>query len=488
MNKVDVYYNEKNKYYLTTDFPVMVCNDSVVQLSDEMVNILKLVGHTGISLNDLIIRSIEMYPQIDVKKIITRLITVGAITSYKKKYTWPINDFGGSLIGDEEIEAVRGVLKSKVLHRYNEINLNDLQTDKYCQCSLFEKKIALKIGMKYGMALNSCTSALECATKGLGLGENDKIIVPAYTYIGTVSALMHCGAIPMICDIDDSLMLSPKAVETILEKNKDIKAIVVVHLRGMTARMKQLVEISRKNNIPIIEDCAQAFGSMYNGKCVGSFGDVSCFSFHQHKVITCGEGGAVLTNDEKIFHRMRLFSDASRLYANKGYLPGFAGHNYRMSEMEAAIGLIQLKRFSEIEKKLKELYSVFLNNIISNSIFTIQKNDDLNGCIPQAIYLTACDKETAMKISNYLFEQGIDAGLCFINGVISRDIYIYWPYVLERGKNFYGAVQPDEICKSTLDILERTIEITLGIKLTKKDIHNLCNELNNYTKKLDKYK
>ena len=231
------------------------------------------------------------------------------------------------LVGEDEAKAVREVLLSG---RY----VSGLKVE------AFEKAFAKYIGVQYGVAVNSGTAALHIALEALGVGRGDEVIVPPLTFFATVSSVLYLGAVPVFADIDlDGLCLSP---ESVLEKiTPKTKAIVPVHLFGAAAKMKEFVEIGAEKGIPVLEDCAQAHGSEYSGKRVGGFGAAGAFSFFATKHMTTGEGGMITTNDRKLSelaktirnHGMEGRDDHVRL-----------GYNNRMTEMEAAMGLVQLRK------------------------------------------------------------------------------------------------------------------------------------------------
>ncbi len=234
-------------------------------------------------------------------------------------------------VGEEEIAAVREVLLS----------------GKYVsgeKVQAFEEAFAEYIGVRYAVAVNSGTAALHIALEALGVGEGDEVIVPPLTFFATVSSVLYHRAIPVFADIDlDDLCLSPEAVEQTVTKRT--KAIVPVHLFGAAAKMDEILDLGHKRKIPVLEDCAQAHGSEYSGKRVGGFGAAGAFSFFATKHMTTGEGGMITTND-------RDLADLARTIRNHG-MKGREdhvrlGYNNRMTEMEAAMGLVQLGKLESL--------------------------------------------------------------------------------------------------------------------------------------------
>ena len=166
-----------------------------------------------------------------------------------------------------------------------------------------EPAFAELIGVKHCLAVNSCTSALVCAYRALGIGAGDEVIVPAYTFFATAATVVAANAIPVIVDVDETLCLDAAAAEKAISKRT--KAIVPVHMRGAPAQMDAILDVARRKGIPVVEDVAQAGGGSFQGKRLGSLGTMGCFSFDYYKVHASGEGGFVTTNDEWLYTRAR---------------------------------------------------------------------------------------------------------------------------------------------------------------------------------------
>jgi dTDP-4-amino-4,6-dideoxygalactose transaminase len=250
---------------------------------------------------------------------------------------------------DEEINAVNNVLKS------NKVNY---WTGK--ECKEFENEFSIWSKSKYSISLANGTVALEIALDSLKIRSGDEVIVTSRTFIASISAIIKAGAIPVFADIDsESQNISAKSVSRRITKNT--KAIVCVHLAGWPCDMDDIMQIAKSHGLSVIEDCAQAHGAMYKGRAVGSIGHVGCWSFCQDKIMTTGgEGGMITTNDELLWKHMWALKDHGKSYdkvnkvaASEGYrwLHDSFGSNYRMTEMQAAIGRIQLKRMNEWHSK-----------------------------------------------------------------------------------------------------------------------------------------
>ncbi len=217
----------------------------------------------------------------------------------------------------------------------------------------FEKEFAKIHGIKYAVATTSCTTALHMALTALGIGPGDEVIVPSFTWIATANAVEYVGARPVFCDIEpDTYNISVKNLEPLI--TSWTKAVIPVHLFGLCADMDKLMPMCKKHQVYIIEDAACAIGASVNGKKSGSFGNIGCFSFHPRKIVTTGEGGMCTTNDEALARRLislrnhgASIPEEKRCLGDNPYImPDFKilGYNYRMTDLQGAIGLVQLSR------------------------------------------------------------------------------------------------------------------------------------------------
>jgi dTDP-4-amino-4,6-dideoxygalactose transaminase len=237
-------------------------------------------------------------------------------------------------IGTMELEAVAEVLQS-----------GEYISGKRVEA--FENHFANYIGVKDAIAVNSGTSALHIALEAMGIARGDEVIVPPITFFATISSVLYLGAIPVFADIDlDDLCLSPESVEAqITEKTK---AMIPVHLFGVSAKMEPLLKLSGRHGIPILEDCAQAHGTEYFQKKVGAFGEAGAFSFFATKHITTGEGGIIATNNMDLAEKARIIRNHGMMGRD---IHVVLGYNNRMTEIEAAMGLVQLKKLDALNQK-----------------------------------------------------------------------------------------------------------------------------------------
>lgn len=227
----------------------------------------------------------------------------------------------------------------------------------------FERLFAEFIGTKYAIATTSCTTALHLSLIGLGVGPGDEVIVPSFTFVATANAIEYTGATPVFCDIDlDTLNID---FEEVLKKiSRKTKAIIPVHLFGLSAEMKPMMDFAKRYGLHLIEDAACGLGSYYHGKHVGMFGDVGCFSFHPRKAITTGEGGMIVTGDQNLMITFKSLRDhgASKSDLDRhvdlggSILPAFnqLGYNYRLTDIQGALGVAQMKAVSKIVTARRE--------------------------------------------------------------------------------------------------------------------------------------
>lgn len=237
----------------------------------------------------------------------------------------------------------------------------------------FEKLFANYIGTDYAVSVNSCTAALHLAMRALNIGPGDEVIVPVLTFAATANAPLFVSAKPVFADIDEKTFnISAKEIEEKITKKT--KAIVVVHYGGQPCNMKEIMEIAEDHNIKVVEDCAHALGAVYQGRKTGSFGTIGCFSFYPTKIITTLEGGMATTNDEKIARKIQVLKEHGMTrgaLAREKEITWYydvvdLGYNYRLNEIQAALGISQLKRIDTInDKRIKaaRYYTKKLNEI-----------------------------------------------------------------------------------------------------------------------------
>lgn len=225
----------------------------------------------------------------------------------------------------------------------------------------FENSFASYSGCSYGVSTNSGTTALHLAVASLGIDEKDEVLVSSLTNMATFFAVLYEGAKPIPIDIEpDTLNINPALIEDRI--NERTKAVLVVHIFGHPVDMDPILNIARKHKLYVIEDCAEAHGALYNGRKVGSLGDIGCFSFYANKIITTGEGGMLVTNNEEIANKARYLKSLAFGTENK-FMHRDIGFGYRMTNIQAAIGCAQLKKIDEIIDKKRKIAHYYNQNL-----------------------------------------------------------------------------------------------------------------------------
>jgi 8-amino-3,8-dideoxy-alpha-D-manno-octulosonate transaminase len=268
---------------------------------------------------------------------------------------------GYELWSDKERKEVNDVLQTGILMRYG----FDGPRKGIWKSKELEEAICKTFGSKYAQLTSSGTSALTTALSALGIGYGDEIITPTFTFVASFESILSVGAVPVFVDVDDTLTLNPDAVRKAITPKT--KAIMPVHMCGSMADMDALVAICKEHKLILLEDACQSIGASYKGKALGTIGDAGTFSFDFVKIMTCAEGGAVMTNREDLYIKSDGYTDHGHEHkgADRGAdLHPFIGYNYRISELHAAVGLAQIKRLPEFLAIQKKNHAL-LKNILA---------------------------------------------------------------------------------------------------------------------------
>ena len=375
------------------------------------------------------------------------------------------------IIGDEEVDAVRRVIESGQLFRYR--GGEGGETD------LFEAAWSEKIGVKHAIAVTSGTAALTCGLVGFGVGPGDEVIVPGYTFMATAAAVLAVGAVPIIAEIDESLGLDAADVEKKI--NPRTKAIIPVHMRGLPANMDAIMAVANKHGVKVLEDACQADGGSYKGKRLGSIGHAGGFSFNHFKIITCGEGGAVVTDDEDTYYRALVHHDSGSVFrdhASAVRIPFFVGWNFRMNEILAAILRVQVTRLDGILAKLRAEKRLMMEELANETAFRLSPVNDIEGDCGVTLGMLFDTEAEARGFGSRLEELGVGCGSPYDSG-----IHVYWNW--EPIMNQSGAHHPmrdaykltdvkyeysTDMCPNTKNILARTICIDTSLNRSKDDL------------------
>ncbi|HPS52166.1 MAG TPA: DegT/DnrJ/EryC1/StrS family aminotransferase [Phycisphaerae bacterium] len=288
---------------------------------------------------------------------------------------WP-NEFPGVYwLDDKEATAVLDVVKNGSLFRYY-----GLKAPKYVD--KYESLSKEYYGCKYTLGINSGTGALSTALSALQIGPGCEVIVPAFLWVATVGAVVQANAIPVICEVDESFTMDPIDLEKKITPNT--KLIIPIHMAGSPCNMEAIMKIARKHKIAVLEDCAQCNGGEFKGQKVGTFGDMGIFSLQLNKNMTCGEGGLIITNDEKLYYRAFAAHDMGLIRVN-GRLatpPEYAlswGQGRRMSELCGSVASEQIQKLPQITQKMRESKNRIKNLLKNVSRLSFRKLTDVEG-------------------------------------------------------------------------------------------------------------
>jgi 8-amino-3,8-dideoxy-alpha-D-manno-octulosonate transaminase len=315
---------------------------------------------------------------------------------------------GFELFGESEKSHVQDVLDSGVLMRYG----FDGMRNNHWKALELEEALAKRMHSKYAQVVSSGTAALTVALASAGIGAGDEVIMPTFTFVASFESILALGAIPILVDVDDTLTLDPIAVEKAITSKT--KVVMPVHMCGSMADLKALKAICDKNNLLLLEDACQAIGGSFDGKPLGSYGDLGCFSFDYVKTITCGEGGAVITNNEEYKLNADHYSDHGHDHIgnNRGAeTHPFLGYNFRISELNAAVGCAQLERLDSFLEIQEEHYNIIRKEIETLSNVALRRVP--NGGIENYSFISFFlpSQELAKKAHTALGDAGVDA--CF---------------------------------------------------------------------------
>jgi len=313
---------------------------------------------------------------------------------------------GFELFGAAERKEVNDVLDNGVLMRYG----FDGMRNGHWKAKALESALEDQMQVKHAQLVSSGTAAVSIALAAAGIGAGDEVIMPTFTFVASFEAIMMLGAIPILVDIDETLTLDPKAVKAAVTSKT--KAVMVVQMCGSMGDLDALSAICAENNLVFIEDACQAIGGSYKNKPLGSIGDLGCFSFDFVKTITCGEGGAVITNNTKYYEHADHFSDHGHDHIGNdrgAESHPFLGYNFRISELHAAVGLAQIKRLDDFVGIQKKHYTIIREALAVLPEITFRAVPE--GGVESYAFLNFFlpDAETASKVSLAFKANGIDA-------------------------------------------------------------------------------
>lgn len=379
-------------------------------------------------------------------------------------------------MGQEEKDAVARVIESGQLFKVNKGPLQEVQN--------FEKELKEKLGAEHTILMTSGQGALVSALVGMGIGPGDEVIVPAYTYIATAMAVVAAGAVPVIAEIDETLMIDPSDVEKKITSRT--KAVIPVHMRGFPCDMDRLTAIAKKHGIKILEDACQADGGSYKGKYLGTIGDAGALSFNYFKIISAGEGGALLTDNKEIFERALIYHDSSAVafFGNQMEdfsVEPFCGTELRTNEITAAILREQLKKLDGILADLRRNKKKLMELLAPHFKF-IPMNDPEGDC---ATTLTL-QFDAAEEAERFAERSPIKATVPINTG---KHVYTAWAPILEKKGAAHPLMNPfnlpansfasfdKDCCKKSLEILKKAVHLNVDPDWTEEEIKTIATQL-----------
>ena len=348
-------------------------------------------------------------------------------------------------IGEKEIEYVDDAVKSGWVSSHGKY------IDK------FEKGFSKFIGTEYGLTVSNGTAALHLALSALGITTGDEVIVPDLTFISPVNAVLYCNATPVLCDIDkNNWCIDPNKIRGLITDKT--RAIIVVHLYGNSADMDQIMDIAKKHKLYVIEDTAESLGTTYKGKKLGSIGDIGCFSFYGNKTMTTGEGGFCTTNNKELYEKMIILRDHG-MTSKKRYWHEFIGYNYRMTNLQAALGVAQLERINYFIARKHEIGKIYSERL-KNMVTLHPEGIDYNGTYWLYSILMKNENERN-DLMAFLYKNGIDTRRFFY------PVHVMPPYK-KYAKGEYLV---------SMDISKKGLNLPSGVKLQNGEIEYICSKI-----------
>jgi dTDP-4-amino-4,6-dideoxygalactose transaminase len=370
--------------------------------------------------------------------------------------------------GAEEQQAVAAVLDRGCLFRY---------LDGAVEVDAFEAELAARMRVPHAMLTTSGTAAIICGLAAAGVGPEDEVLIPSYGFVADVIAVLAVGAVPVVCDIDETLMMDAAGLER--RRSSRTRAVLPVHMNGFVADMAPIMAFARQHGLAVVEDACQSIGATYRGQQVGTLGDAGAFSFNQAKIITAGEGGALLTRDREMYERAFIVHDPSCNFEGKTLgQPPFRGFPFRANELTGAIMRAQLRRLDTILGRLRANQARVQEALAAaGRMRPIPVNDD-GGCGNHVAYAFGSRGEAGEFARRANGAQGFYA----FQGIANGHSFFEWDILhARRGSHTArgnplaepAAVQGPGDCPRSRDILERTVVVGFGTELPDKEIDEL---------------
>jgi dTDP-4-amino-4,6-dideoxygalactose transaminase len=367
--------------------------------------------------------------------------------------------------GQEEIDEVAKVIRSGQWFRVGDPKAGHLQ-----EVVRFEQEWAAAMGTSHALLMaGGGTAALVCALAGLGIGPGDEVIVPAYTWMATATAVLTVGAIPVLADIDDTLAMDPGDFERRIGPHT--KAVIPVHMMGRPANLERILAVARQRGIKVVEDSCQMVGGSYKGRRTGSWGDAGAFSFNFYKIISAGgEGGCLVTNDRTLYERALVYHDSGSAFRPKAgelTIPIFVAQQYRADEVMGAIARIQMQRMDGIIADLRKVRQALAAAVTGMKGVCVAPSNDPAGDCGVTLALQFADEAAARRFATAKEVGGtvlIDHG---------KHVYTQWEPLRAKRISHHPDMNPfnfpknqglradysDTVCARTLATLRRTVYV-----------------------------
>jgi 8-amino-3,8-dideoxy-alpha-D-manno-octulosonate transaminase len=382
---------------------------------------------------------------------------------------------GGGRIGALERAALEEVVLTRRLFRYYGMS------DGPSQVEAFESSFASRIAVSHATAVASGTAALTAALAAAGIGPGDEVIVPAYTWVSTPASVLAVGAVPRIAEIDATLSLDPDSARALITART--RAIIAVHMRGAPAGMDGLMQLASDHDLVLLEDVAQAAGGSHRGRPLGSIGRLGTFSLQYNKIITTGEGGVVTTDDPALHERVLQYHDVGA-FQRLGRVEEtpFVATTNRMSELQGAVGLVQLSRLDDIVSDCRRIRSELLEAVgddLDRSELVLRPSHDVDGDTAIALVLTAPTAAQAQRLLEALTREGVRAMLLLRPDFHDLHIARNWTPILDHRSwsrltpwdivGDEGPESPDSWPR-TDDLLSRSVQVHINPDLTADEV------------------
>jgi 8-amino-3,8-dideoxy-alpha-D-manno-octulosonate transaminase len=311
---------------------------------------------------------------------------------------------GMEVFGAEERKEVMDVLETGALFRYGHENIRKGMW----KAAEFEAAVKKHTGAQYAHAVSSGSTAVTSIMAAAGIGHGDEVIVPPYTFVAPIEAVYLAGALPIFAEIDESLCLSPEGIEAAVTPKT--KAVLLIHMCGAAADLDGILEVCKKHDLVLLEDCGQAMGASYKGKSVGLHGVAGAFSFDYFKIATCGEGGVTITNNEDIYKNIDYVADHGHTHigSNRGMEDHHVmGSNFRIGEMNAAVGLAQMRKLPAILEQNRKNKKYIKDRLKEIEGLTFRKMADESGDSATFLNFFVASREIAEKLFAQFAEDGV---------------------------------------------------------------------------------